>query len=761
MFIFYALNYPCNDSTYFWHIVSVSKETLENPNKCDSNNGKFVQKIMPSLLGVNCTYNESIKTSEFGKCCYIVDLDHKAIIRKVSSSFSDRLEKEDFDKSQNILSFFDSVFAEKKITSKFLKDNVSKLYKDLNEIVNTIKLEKNEINVKEINFFNMNDKIKLHNKEIQEAFYDFYLSILMIFYQDNCINNTYDKIVKDIDGSHKRLNFLQNSGNFSNEEEDFCSLFKDSVKYKIYLENFIRDSDCLDVYKIPLIFSEEFINMKMVYTQKKFNKKLSYFDWIDKFYGKTKSKILGFSLSSIHNKFKENFGKISKFFKKENTIILKRKLINIYMNYISNNDLDKNIHKYIITFEETKNIDLINRRKISEIIENELIESKIINPNGLLFYSSIFIFCILLNLNDQSKMVNHLAHLRECFDSLYFLSRKYFYIILMTYFKFMLIQKKTNKYPNMSSERIQPNIWVILNYLSQKNIVPNEEMLYLYKSFLKDNKEKEQEQIILTEDENDIDPNDKSVFQMYVAYCFNKNGIIKEEAIVKSALLKPFIENVTLNVESNEKEIICLHPEIVIRIKDLEFISKMYNPRQIYNISKKMYEKFFESENLDIYILDQIELKKIIVNLILYGYNIVKLDDKNFFPIPYLFLVNNLYHLLENEKKQENQNSQNNDNKINENINNNINTNNDNNTNIDNITNTNTNLIENEKSGLNYDNSSYFLKSNYSVNNINNNNDLVKNINNIGIDNKGMPTNGKIYPNIKNNENYLKKCYIF
>jgi hypothetical protein len=189
----------------------------------------------------------------------------------------------------------------------------------------------------------------------------------MIFYQDNCINNTYDKILKDIHGSHKKLNFLQNSGNFSNEEEDFCSLFKDSVKYKIYLENFIRDSDCLDVYKIPLIFSEEFINMKIIYTQKKFNKKLSYFDWIDKFNGKTKSKILGFSLTSIHHKFKENFGKISKFFKQENTIILKRKLINIYMNYISNNDLDKNIHKYIITFEETKNIDLINMMKVKNL----------------------------------------------------------------------------------------------------------------------------------------------------------------------------------------------------------------------------------------------------------------------------------------------------------------------------------------------------------------------------------------------------------
>jgi small GTP-binding protein len=99
-----------------------------------------------------------------------------------------------------------------------------------------------------------------------------------------------------------------------------------------------------------------------------------------------------------------------------------------------------------------------------------------------------------------------------------------------------------------------------------------------------------------------------------------------------------------------------------------------------------------------------------------------------------------------------------NNNIINTNIENNINTN------INNNVNTNTNLIENEKSGLNYDSSTYFLKSNYSVNNINNdnnNNDLIKNINNIPIENKGESTNEKIYPNIQNNENYLKKCYIF
>ena len=98
-----------------------------------------------------------------------------------------------------------------------------------------------------------------------------------------------------------------------------------------------------------------------------------------------------------------------------------------------------------------------------------------------------------------------------------------------------------------------------------------------------------------------------------------------------------------------------------------------------------------------------------------------------------------------------------NSNIINTNIENNINTN------INNNVNTNSNLIENEKSGLNYDSSTYFLKSNYSVNNINNdnNNDLIKNINNIPMQNKAESTNDKIYPNIQNNENYLKKCYIF
>ena len=55
MYIMYILNYPCNDSTYFWHIVSVSKNNIVEDNK-------FVGKVMPSLLGVNSSYDDSIDT---------------------------------------------------------------------------------------------------------------------------------------------------------------------------------------------------------------------------------------------------------------------------------------------------------------------------------------------------------------------------------------------------------------------------------------------------------------------------------------------------------------------------------------------------------------------------------------------------------------------------------------------------------------------------------------------------------------------------
>ena len=90
---------------------------------------------------------------------------------------------------------------------------------------------------------------------IQEIFYDFCLNILAIFYQDYSLNNSFDKIRREsLDESKKRVYKLRNLDKnikMSKNESFFCELFRGSIKYKIYLENFILNFESVDVFIIP------------------------------------------------------------------------------------------------------------------------------------------------------------------------------------------------------------------------------------------------------------------------------------------------------------------------------------------------------------------------------------------------------------------------------------------------------------------------------------------------------------------------------
>ena len=665
MFLFYALNYPCNDSTYFWHIISVSQCALEDPNNCENNIGKIVQKLMTSLLGVNCTYNDSIKMNESRKCCYIVDIDNKKLIKRISDAIEDRQEKKEFLQTERLIQYIDDIMNSKKnVPSMFLAKIIKTLHKKLNEIYNnekTDKYDKNDPNIgKFTTFFKTSKKIKEINKEIQMAFYDCYLSILMIFYQDNTLSTSNDKIVKDNDSdSERKLYFLRNINDekekkekkMSEEEQLFCMQFKDSIKYKIYLENFIQDANCLDVYKIPLMFSEEFINIKIQYTKLNCDIKIDYFSLIDKFYLQNKDETLGITLNPIHSEFSDTFGKYCKNLKSQVKAVLNKRLINKYINFVSNYELESSIYPYLDILDSNKTINLINRRLISDIIEEELINIEIINNNGLLFYSSIYIFSMMLFLNDQTKTMNYLDHIRNCFSSLHYFKRKYIYIILMTCYKYMLVHKKTNKYPNMAPSHIKMYFYLLVNYLRQSMIVPNEEMLILFQTFFKQDSELNVEgRDEIVDDEDFIDPSEKNpnIFQIYMPYCFNSKGIIPENQIVKHALKSKCNDIIIIN-ENN------ITPKILIRLKGIEVISEMYSPIKLYQTSKNFFWKFFEREILDINILNQEELKKIMINLILYGITISQIienqNSKSFFEIPYLFIINNLYQLLSEKEK--------------------------------------------------------------------------------------------------------------
>ena len=188
----------------------------------------------------------------------------------------------------------------------------------------------------------MSKEIMISNKKIQEIFYDFSLNILMLFYQDNTLNSSFDKIRKDdIEEAHKKINRLlkiDEDTEMAQEEKYFCQLFRSTIKYKIYFENFIQNLEAIDVFKIPLLFSEEFINIKLKEDSNKLANKLSLFDIIDSLYYQNNHQTITITLNNIFSDYIEKLKRYFKHFYSSDRIKIKnnhqlislnRKIINI------------------------------------------------------------------------------------------------------------------------------------------------------------------------------------------------------------------------------------------------------------------------------------------------------------------------------------------------------------------------------------------------------------------------------------------------
>ena len=117
-------------------------------------------------------------------------------------------------------------------------------------------------------------------------------------------------------GSEKknfRVTLIEKSENENDELKIlFEDKFKESSKYGTYMINFIMYYDCIDLYKIPLIFIDEFIYW--ISSKSSNLKEFNYFDLIDSLYIKKKMK---------------NLQKIMITWKLLPIIIIKSKIINV------------------------------------------------------------------------------------------------------------------------------------------------------------------------------------------------------------------------------------------------------------------------------------------------------------------------------------------------------------------------------------------------------------------------------------------------
>ena len=667
MFIFYSLNYPCNDSTYFWHIVSISKKDLNEENR-------FVGQIMSSLLGVNTTYDESINTFAFGDYHFIVDIDNKKVFLKESNN----ADKKEIENLTNLRSYFQNIIKEKEKNSDsiFLKQYIEQLKKDLENIL-TKEEQGNPKIKKDICFFD-NPGEKEKNKLIQECFYNFILNLLMYFYQKINIDITLNKIkikekVKEINKREEE----EEEKALNEQEEYFCELFKSTSKYKIYFENFIQNSDAHESLKIPLIFSEEFINIKIRSNKKQIPLKLSFLNIIDNLYKNSENNTIKISVNNFYfqyleDKLKNYFNEYNSEYKEHNInsndkklFCLNKNIIHKYV-YLLNNLYEKNKLKELFPSIKIKkeSIHLIDKKIICQTIQNALEKNDLIKTSNYLLYALIYMFSILMPLYSYRDVLFYIDKLLPCLKQIDFFSRFYIYIIIQTLYKYYLINIEKNKFPDMKYNNIKIYIYLFLSHLKEQNILPNEEIYLIENKFsgknifnIRTSYRQKNNNLIIEEIDNkyeeELDLKDKNIFQIFMKYNFGFKGYFKPKLIIKSLMKEKGDFNVAFKDEfnkngNNDKK--RKTPLVIIKIKEDIYRSELYSPKKIFKVAQIIYKEFINNNNLDIKNINIKILRELLINLIQYS---IELNDLN---IPYEFLVNGLYMIrnLNNKNKIDN-----------------------------------------------------------------------------------------------------------
>ena len=641
MFIFYCLNYPFNNSTYFWHIVSIPKKDFNEDNR-------FVGHLMASILGVNTVYDESIDTSPFGEYHFIVDIDKQKLIFKKYNDSKD--EDNDANKIYSLYSCLHNIIYGINDNQFFLKKYINRLIESIKDVLR--EKEPDKMKKKNVDFFSKINNPK--NILIQEYFYRFLINLVTIIHQNINFEVTVDSIkIK----KNKNL-IIQNYKNSAvkKEEQYFYYFFQSSSKYKLYFENFLGKNEIDEMFKIPYLLFEEFINLKLKLNIKEKTFKIPYFKIIDYLYQSISLKTTVITFIHYNYKFEDNELKMENIDSHKkysfNTNQSKTNLFNINRNilqnyiYIINNYEEDTLVGYFPSIDIKKaEIPLINKNDIYEGIQNFFVVHDCISASNYLIYSSVYIYSILIPLFPHENILWYLNELLNFTKKITFFMRYYINILIQSFYKYYLINKETKKFPELTYDNVKRYLDLLFYTLNQVQILPNEEMLSIKKVFeiksniksdnLNDNKKLSFLEIDKKNTKNILDLSDNNIFQICMKYNFDSSKIYKDSEIIEHSI-KRLKDSYIKTSENKNLKIVNKDILILVKIKDKVYSEKLYSPKKIFKVMKKEYDNYRETFSLQK--IDVKKIKSIFINLIQYSHP--KIQEME---IPYDLFVNGLY----------------------------------------------------------------------------------------------------------------------
>ena len=680
------INFPLNDEKYYFINASVSYDNYIK------GNSTFVGSAFTTMVGINDQYQDKYITSNSHKLKdhLAIDLDNAVCHRVKDQNNKDTTNKNKllFDLIKKICKSKEKEEKESKI---ILNREIKALYDELNKIRDNLfneEFKKNKI-------IDYNKEIHTINLQIQESFYRFINNICIYFYQNLRINIS-TQGTKNNETVHTDLEFDNKytfHEEYTKEEKYFLDELKDTMKFESFIYGFIQSYNPIDLYKIPLTFTEEFVSIlsRKSGMQLKNIKFLYLFDNLYNkiFHGRNDIDFLPF-ISKYFTTYKEKFDRdIQDYYLEENKSKNKFNLFDFINDKMAFNfnylwyELDNNlIIKYVnllknLPDEEYKNLfhfQLFNleENNIKDVlvsdIENEVekyaIDSNFLSKNDICCGNILLLFT--LTLKSFRSWVDTQSFLSTLFHD-FIIFRKYYTIVMNMVYK--LIEECLKKKDYSHAQNFLLCYYPCINSINENRLVPNENLMITINKFnsiqidiLAEKAKKNEEEGLYS---TPVSETIKSKFKkevnsknLYLCYNFTRNGTITEETIIQD-----INDNIKEFKKQFEKSVI---PKIKFRFGKNIVESELFSQFQILEMLTKEYNLF--NKDLDIEKINSKILFYASINIFIFIRNNKDLSDKYEIidiikTIFYIYLEKYIEKETKEKKEKENANDNDNENK--------------------------------------------------------------------------------------------------
>ena len=312
MYIFSNLNYPFNDSIYYWHVLSVSEDSFM------SGSSTFVGKTCSTITGILSEYDPELLTTKKIREHFVLDIDNKNFfflyqeeteevqdtmtlynyIKNCASEAEDMNGDKKMDKETKVRNYFNDGIQ----LYEVIKNLMDELQRRAKKVTST---NYNERIIKPTFLTMYEDESEIEcfkaNIRLQKAFFTFITQIMQNFVRILSIseesNSSKDNSYSDARVPSLVIN-IKKDENINPEEETkrrlakkagdiFKEKFQDCSKYSSFVINFCKFHETIDLYKIPYTFINEFVYYSHVAVRNNLSE-VDVFKLIDQFYGRRK-----------------------------------------------------------------------------------------------------------------------------------------------------------------------------------------------------------------------------------------------------------------------------------------------------------------------------------------------------------------------------------------------------------------------------------------------------------------------------------------